>query len=141
MSIEIINQIKTLLILLGGVCAVSIALGICFAYRLKKNSRVIVNGTFIDATERNKRISYLEVFGDYPAQLYSKNKVYSARLYSRNKTLQDFEPGLKNLEHIPSGKVSKMFINGRGSWRLTQGNILTKDYLESAIQNENKQKL
>jgi len=141
MSIEIINQIKTLLILLGGVLTVSIVLGICFAYQLKKNRRVIVNGAFVDATESNKCVSYLEVCGNYPAQLYSRNKMYSAQLYSKNIILQDFEPGLKNLEHIPSGKVSKMFINGRGSWRLTQGNILTKDYLESAIQNENKQKL
>ena len=141
MSIEIINQIKILLILLGGICAVSIVLGICFAYQLKKKRCVIVNGAFVDATESNKRVSYLEECGKYPVQLYSRSKMYSAQLYSRNKLLQDFEPGLKNLEHIPSGKVSKMFINGRGSWRLTQGNILTKDYLESAIQNENKQKL
>lgn len=124
----IINQIQTLLFVILGIIAAAIVIGAFCVSQLKRKQQAIVNNTLVSITKKIDRPSYLATFNDCQYQLYSRNTL-----------LQDFDPSLRKLEHIPSGKVSKMFINGRGSWRLTQGNILTSDYLQSAIQRENKQ--
>lgn len=94
--------------------------------KIQKNNQVIVNGTLINNLKTLKENGYWR--NDKP--------ISSARWFIMDATLQEFEPGLRNLENIPSGRVSKLFLQGRGSWRLTQGNILTQAGLDESISKE-----
>lgn len=125
MNTMVITRLIIFAVLMSSFAIVAIGFGIYYGNKLNKQHKTVINGFIVDQSEIDSSSSYLDEYIKSSAQMFSKNVRISER-----------EPEVKRLESIPSGMVSKLFINGRGSWRLTQGNIMTKEFLVEAIRSE-----
>lgn len=121
----ILSQVKGYLIALAVLSVFVFTLGVYVSFWLSKREYLIKDGILMHETCESDN-SYFT---------FSPTTI-SAQQFVKDTRLQEYNPSLKRLEHIPSGKVSKLFINGRGSWRLTQGNILTREELEKELCRE-----
>lgn len=130
MNVMIVDRLIIFARVLFSLFAVSVCLSVFLGIKLKKEKKTIVKGVIVDSNEVVKTSSYLD-----------EREISPAQLFSMNVKLQESEPGVSKLETIPLEKVSKLFLNGRGSWRLTQGNIFTIKYLLDEMRREYSKKL
>lgn len=107
------------LLYVGILFACAVVVGIILSDNIKKKGYV-VEGQYI------KKAIYCGL--DYVKQTLQDIAL------SGNKIDDVFESALEimyisyKLESIPDGIADKLFLSGRGSWRLTQGNIKTNEW-------------
>lgn len=130
---DFINNLAFAGTLISMVVALSSATGYIFSRSLKKKGYVLEKGTIINNKDKIIKSNYLQFVDQYTPEVKSN--------FMNNHVLQDFSTNMGNLESIPSGRVKKLFLSGRGSWRVTIGNILTRTGFDNLAEKEYSQML
>ena len=107
--------------------------GYLFSKSMKKKGYILDNGTIVNSKDKNIKMNYLQFAERFTPEMKSN--------FTSNPVLQDFSITLGNIEGIPSGRVRKLFLSGRGSWRVTCGNIFTQTGFEALAEKEYSQML
>lgn len=124
---ELIKVVPYLLGLLF--CAV--VAGIILSNKIREKDYVI-DGPYIRAAGVYQQEYVKQVLLDTDSGS-SKDEIFERALDTRYVS--------NKLEQISDGTASKLFLNGRGSWRLTQGNIKTDEWLKNEGGKEYKEML
>lgn len=129
---EFTNNIIIGIIGLFSMIALSTLLGYAISRILIKKKYVIAGDAIIHSEEIVDKTQYLQ-------KIINKDK--SVKCAWNNSVLIDHHSSGGYLESIPTGRVSKLFLSGRGSWRVTVGNVMTEFGFRSLADKEYSQKL